>query len=139
MAQMAKAPVGTQRVRVAEGVYLKSSGKYLATFRDPGRKQRLKEHKTLAGVKRWRAQGLIDPCSLLSGKRTLAETWEKLLEHHGSALRPSTRANWEQEWRAHVEPALGSWPVGKITTVAVKDFLSELERKGVGSRTPRRR
>jgi integrase len=77
----------------------------------------------------------LDPRSLASGKRTLAETWEKLLEHHGASLRPSTRANWEQEWRAHIEPALGSWPVGKITTVAVKDFLAQLERKEVGSAT----
>jgi len=69
------------------------------------------------------------------GKRTLAETWLKLLEHHGSALKPTTRANWEQEWRAHIESALGNWPVGKITTVAVKDFLAKLERDGIGAAT----
>jgi hypothetical protein len=31
-------PAGKQRVRVAEGIYLKASGHYLATFRDPGRR-----------------------------------------------------------------------------------------------------
>lgn len=128
-------PPGKQRLRVAEGVYLKPSGKYLATFRDPGRKQRWREFNTQAEAKRWRAQGQLDPRSLLSGKRTLKETWDKLLEHHGSSLRPTTKVNWEQEWRAHIEPALGGWPVGKITTVAVKDYLADLERKGIGAAT----
>src|SRR5438093_466645 len=135
MAQRTVVPAGKQRVRVAEGVYLKTSGRYLATYRDPGRKQQWREFKTLGEAKRWRAQGQLDPRSLAPGKRTLAETWEKLLQHHGASLRPSTKANWEQEWRAHIVPALGGWPIGKITTVAVKDFLAELERKGIGSAT----
>ena len=135
MAQRTVVPAENQRVRVAEGVYLKTSGRYLATYRDPGRKQQWREFKTLGEAKRWRAQGQLDPRSLASGKRTLAETWEKLLQHHGASLRPSTKANWEQEWRAHIVPALGGWPIGKITTVAVKDFLAELERKGIGSAT----
>ena len=128
-------PRPAKRRTVAEGVYEKPNGKYLATYRDPGRKQRWKEFKTLAEAKKWRARGLVDPQSLAFGKRTLEETWLKLLEHHGAELRPSTRANWEQEWRAHIYPALGRWPVGKITTVAVKDFLADLERRGIGTAT----
>src|SRR5947207_14600098 len=88
MAQRTVVPAGKQRVRVAEGVYLKTSGRYLATYRDPGRKQQWREFKTLGEAKRWRAQGQLDPRSLASGKRTLAEIWEKLLEHRA---RPSGR------------------------------------------------
>ena len=135
MPQTLTVPPNKQRVRAAEGIYLKASGKYLATYRDPGRKQRWKEFKTLTDARRWRARGTLDPQSLAFGKRTLTETWLKLIEHQGSSLRASTRANWEQEWRTHIHPGLGSWPIGKITTVAVKDFLADLERRRVGAAT----
>ncbi len=41
-------PKGKQRARVGEGVYLKASGKYLATFRDPGGRQHWREFRTKA-------------------------------------------------------------------------------------------
>ena len=127
--------LGKQRTRVATGVYLKASGKYIATFRDPGRKQRWKEFRTQKEAERWRARALLDPASIVQGKRTLGEVWEKFLVHQGGALKPTTRSNWEQEWRAHIGPALATWPVGKITTIAVKDFLSDLEKAGIGAAT----
>jgi integrase len=61
--------------------------------------------------------------------------WRDFLVHHGAHLRPTTLANWKQEWRKHIEPELGSWPVGKISVVVVKDYLARLERGGVGSAT----
>jgi integrase len=135
MAKRTAVPAGRQRVRVAEGVYLKASGKFLATFRDPGRKQQWKEFRTQREAVRWRAKALVDPQAVLSGKRTLAEVWEELLGNLGENLKPTTRANWEQEWRAHIEPALGTWPVGKITIPVVKSFLAALEHKGAGVAT----
>jgi integrase len=127
-------PAGKQRVRVAEGVYRKVSGKYLAIFRDPGRKQHWREFRTKSEAVRWRARGRLDPRSVLSGQRPLREVWEQLIAHHGSSLKPSTLASWEQQWRAHIH-GLGDWPVGKITTLAIKDFLHDLEQKGVGAPT----
>jgi integrase len=135
MAKRTTIPEGSQRVRVAKGVYLKASGRYLATFRDPGRRQRWKEFSSLKEAERWRAQGMLDPRSVLAGKRTLRAVWTELLETRGSALRPTTRANWLQEWRAHIEPALGDWPIGKITVPVVKQFLGALEREGIGPAT----
>jgi integrase len=117
---------------VDRGIYLKPNGKYLATFRDPGGRQRWAEFATKKDARIWRARGLTDPRSIVSGKRRLADVWEALLELHGKKLRPATRANWEQQWRKHIEPRLGSWPVGKITIPVVKEFMAELETDGVG-------
>jgi integrase len=128
-------PEGKQRLRVAKGVYLKPNGKYLAQFRDPGRRQHWREFATLKDAEKWRARALLDPNSIADGKRTLEEVWKKFLEHHGASLKPTTRANWEQEWRAHIAPSFSPWPVGKITTIAVKDYLAELEASGVGAPT----
>ena len=124
MVKRAAVPPGQQRQRVATGIYLKPSGKYLATYRDPGRKQRWQEFKTQKDAERWRARALLDPQSVLSGKRSLVEVWEKYLDHQGGSLKPTTLANWTQEWRAHIAPALGTWPVGKITTLAVVNMRS---------------
>jgi integrase len=132
VARRSTVPAGKQRVRVAEGVYLKASSRYLATFRDPGRRQHWKEFATRKEAVRWRAQALVNPDAVLSGKRTLIQVWDELLANLGDNLKATTRANWEQEWRAHIRPALGSWPVGKITIPVVKSFLAELERKGAG-------
>jgi integrase len=128
-------PEGKQRIRASEGIYLKANGKYLATYRDPGRKQRWAEFRTLGEAKAWRARARLDPSSLAVGKRTLQEVWEGFLKHHGPNLRPTTRANWQQEWRRHIAPFFASWPIGKITVLAVKDFLADLERTGVGAAT----
>ena len=58
-----------------------------------------------------------------------------MLDHHGQSLRPTTLANWQQEWRKHIEPTLGTWPIGRITVPVVKTFLAELQRAGVGAAT----
>lgn len=128
-------PAGKQRVVVETGIYRKVNGKYLAQYRDPGRRQHWKEFKTLDAARKWRARAIKDPTSIASGKRTLQAVWETYLAHHGESLKRTTRANWQQEWRAHIEPALGSWPVGRITVLSVKDFLADLERCGVGAAT----
>lgn len=128
-------PEGKQRLRVSEGVYLKPNGKYLATFRDPGRKQQWCEFTTKKEAVDWRARGRLDPLSVITGKRTLREAWEGFLDHHGSSLRPTTLAGWTQQWRKYIDPQLGSWPIGKITIPVVKDFLADLERRGVGGPT----
>ena len=135
MAKQKAVPAGKQRVIAETGIYKKSNGKYLAQFRDPGRKQNWKEFKTLAEARRWRASAIRDPSSVASGKRSLKQVWETYLAHHGDGLKRTTRANWEQEWRAHIAPALGEWPVGKITVLAVKDFMAALEKHGVGPAT----
>jgi integrase len=114
---------------------LKRNGKYLATFRDPGGKQQWAEFRTKEEAKKWRARALLDPRSVASGKRTLNDTWEKFLEHHGAGLKRTSRENWEQEWRKHIGPALGGWPLGRITVLSLKDFMAELERRGVGAAT----
>jgi integrase len=128
-------PEGKQRLRVAKGIYLKRSGKYLAEFRDPGRKQHWKEFTTLRAAELWRAEALRDPSTLRSGRRSLEQVWNDFLDHHGSTLRPTTRANWEQQWRTHIGPELGSWPIGRIDVKDVKDWMVRLERRGIGAAT----
>ena len=135
MGKQKAVPAGKQRVIAETGIYRKSNGKYLAQFRDPGRKQHWKEYRTLAEARRWRAAAIRDPSSVASGKRPLKQVGETYLAHHGDGLKRTTRANWEQEWRAHIAPALGEWPVGKITVLAVKDFMAALEKRGVGPAT----
>jgi hypothetical protein len=107
MAKRKTVPEGRQRVVVETGIYRKSTGKYLAQYRDPGRKQHWKEFTTLDAARKWRARAIQDPTSISAGKRFLSEVWSTYLEHHGESLKRTTRANWEQEWRAHIEPALG--------------------------------
>ena len=82
-------------------------------------------------------EGVGDPGPELGriGKRPLKQVWETYLAHHGDGLKRTTRANWEQEWRAHIASALGEWPVGKVTVLAVKDFMAALEKRGVGPAT----
>lgn len=118
MAKRKSVPRGKQRIRVETGIYLKANGKYLATFCDPGRAQRWAEFKTHTEARRWRSRGLIDPRSLANGKRLLREVWATFMDHHGASLRRTTKLNWEQEWRKHIEPKLGNWPIGKITIPA---------------------
>jgi integrase len=135
VAKRAVVPAGKQRVRKAEGVYLKASGRYLATFRDPGRKRHWKEFTTLGEAKRWRAKALVDPSSVTDGRRSLAQVWEDYLKHQAGGLARTTLATMNQEWKVHIGPRLGSWPVGRITVLVVKEFLAELERAGVGVAT----
>ncbi len=87
MTRRSVVPAGKQRVRVAEGVYLKASGRYLATFRDPGRKQHRKEFNTQKEAVRWRAQALVNPDAALAGKRLLVQVWDELLANLGENLK----------------------------------------------------
>ena len=135
MAKQKVVPAGKQRVVVETSIYKTRNGKFLAQYRDPGRKQHWKQKDTLAEARRWRADAIRDPSSVLAGKRPLKQVWETYLAHHGDGLKRTTRANWEQEWRAHIAPALGEWPVGKITVIAAKDFMAGLEKRGVGAAT----
>jgi integrase len=104
-------------------------------MRDPGGKQRSKTFDTVKEARDWLARGQLDPDSLMQGKRPLADVWQDLLRREGSEWKATTLANWEQQWRKHICPALGAWPVGKITVPAVKDFLADLGDEGVGAPT----
>jgi integrase len=134
MAKRTTVPEGKQRKRVGDGIYLKRSGKYLATFRDPGRKQHWKEFATKAEAVRWRAQGRLDPRKVVGGNRKLREVWTEMMQYR-TDLKLNTRSLWEYEWRAHIEPHLGNWPVGRISVREVKAYLHELEGRGVGAAT----
>jgi integrase len=135
MARRTALPEGNRKKTVSTGVYLKSNGRFLAQYRDPGRKQHWKQFSSKAEAERWRARCLLDPTALLQGKRTLQEVWETLLVHQAPNMHVSTVENWTQEWRKHIQPGLGNWPIGKITTIAIKDFLAGLEQQGVGAAT----
>ncbi len=134
MAKRRELPEGNRRVRVAEGVYLKSSGRYLATFRDPGGKQHWKEFVTLREAVTWRAQGRLDPRKVTGGERRLSEIWTEMMEQR-TDLKPKTRELWEYEWRAYIGPQLDKWPVGRLGVREVKGFLHGLEVRGVGAPT----
>lgn len=135
MGKRGSVPEGKQRIRVETGIYLKASGRYLAYYRDPGRKSHWAQFRTRNEAREWRARALLDPASVRSGKRTLAEVWATFVEHHGANLRPTTRANWEQEWKAHIAPGFGTWPIGRIGVIEVKKWLAEMEIAGVGAAT----
>jgi hypothetical protein len=97
MVRRTRVPEGKQRVPVATGIYLKANGKFLAQFRDAGRKQHWREFQTKADAERWRAQALVDPRTIAARRRTLTEVWESFLEHHHAELRENTVLNWTQQ------------------------------------------
>lgn len=135
MAKRNVMPKGNEKRRVETGIYQKSSGKYLAVYTDPGRKQHSHSFDKLADARKWRAKATTDPLSVITGKRTLEDLWLEMLKFHASDFKIGTRMAWEQQWGKHIEPAFGNWPIGKITVIAVKNFLAEMERKKVGAAT----
>lgn len=128
-------PPGKERVGVQRGIYLMKSGRYLAYARDPGRSEHWLSFDSVAEAEKWRARVLLDPSTVRAGKRTVGQVWIDLLAHHSASMRPTTLANWQQEWGKHIGPRFANWPIGKVGVITVKEFLADLENNGVGAAT----
>lgn len=89
----------------------------------------------LAEAKEGRARARLDPSSISAGKRPLADVRDDFLRHHGDS------PPWDHpgELGAGMEPAhragLRFGAGRKLGVLAVKDFLADLERRGVGAAT----
>lgn len=62
---------------------------------------------------------------------TLSELWTWFALHHVSRLRPSTQRRYEDSWRLHLLPTLGSKRLSEIKRSHVQDMADNLVQTGV--------
>jgi integrase len=121
----------------------KRNGKlrYRARYLDPSGRERSKTFDTkrkadqfLARVEVDKSVGSwVDPTR---GRVTVDEwatRWLATVVH----LKPKTRAGYESILEAHVRPKLGTVPIARVDTVAVREFVSNLTGQGLGAGTVR--
>lgn len=137
-------PAQKKRAREAKAAGLEfgeePAGKWQATVRHPSGKRYSQSYALKKVAERWgRDQEAamdrgewVDPNA---GKITLAAWREKWLKIR--RVEEATRQNTEGQWRLHIEPYLGSWPLAKINSWDVEAWAGELESKGVGAYTVR--
>jgi len=67
-------------------------------------------------------------------ERTFLEAWRLWLQYRTAStrpLRPSTRADYESIYRAHIGPALGAVPLRTIDGATIAGFVVRLHSAGV--------
>jgi hypothetical protein len=69
--------------------------------------------------------------------RTKFDQWAAEWLASTADLRPKTRVGYESMLRVNVLPYFGGWQVGRIETVHVRQFLTELRGAGAGPGTVR--
>jgi len=69
--------------------------------------------------------------------RTKFERWAEEWLSSTVDLRPKTRVGYESMLRVNVLPHLTGWPVGRIETVHVRQYLAGLRQAGAGPGTVR--
>ncbi|AEF39210.1 N-terminal phage integrase SAM-like domain-containing protein [Hoyosella subflava] len=52
-------------------------------------------------------------------------------------LSAKVRRGYEDNWRLRVKPAFGSWPIARITSDDVQDWVNRMTAAGLGPRTVR--
>jgi integrase len=135
-----------KRVRVAPNLYQRpKDGRYEHGFTGPDGKWHIETlaARTITEAKkelRTRAVKVDRGEMAAPSKVTLAEVWtdyEKTLTGLVAAgeKRPRTLELYRQQWRSHLEPALGRVPVQKITAGHVSRLLADLRQKGKSSWT----
>jgi integrase len=119
------------------GIYKLQSGLYQAIIRVDGR-QRSASFPTLAQARDWRTRTLaaaaagtyVDP----AGGRFLLWEWVDLWQE-GRRVRATTKAKDQSRLTAHILPAFGNTPIGRITQPMVKAWVRGLEDKGLAPDT----
>jgi integrase len=116
----------------------KPAGKWQATIRHPSLKRYSKSFHLKDEARDWaveeerkiRRGEWIDPNA---GKVTLAGWREKWLETRRVEVATTTRV--ESQWRNHIEPTFGRWPLTTIHSWDVEAWVTDLESNGVGATT----
>lgn len=109
-------------------------------FREPGGKQqthkigrdgivnktiaRQEAHKILAEVAKGHAPATARKQRLLAP--TMVQLQARMEKEHYATLRAKTASNYEQIWRLHITPAIGSRRVPEITRAQVVELLSKV-------------
>lgn len=65
--------------------------------------------------------------------RTTVATLLPLWESRQAQLAHRTRATNLSSWNKHVQPYWGEWPVGRITAPDVREWISQLQKQGLGN------
>jgi integrase len=102
----------------------------LVRKRFPTRRQALDEYARLRNA--GREGTFIAPADSKLTFATYATTW-----FAGLRVRPSTMANYRCNYRNHLEPALGTIRMDRISRQTVLRFLADLHAKGLAPRTER--
>lgn len=116
----------------------KPNGKWQATIRHPSGKKFSKSYTLKKSAQVWaddqeaamRRGDWIDPNA---GKITLEAWREKWLKTRRVEL--ATEARTESQWRRHIAPHFGTWPIGHINSWDVEAWVTALETNGVGAHT----
>lgn len=114
------------------------SGKWQATVKHPSGKRYTKTDPLRKVVATWsteleqqiRRGEFIDP---RAGRMTLDAWWVRWLETR--TVQKATAAKIESQWRVHVQPAFGSWPLSSIQSWDVESWVARLVRDQVGAET----
>lgn len=115
------------------------SGKWQATVKHPGTGKRYTRTDPLKRtVAEWatateaaiRRGDFVDPNL---GKVTLERWYDRWTTIR--VVEKATAAKAASQWRAHVRPAFGTWPIASIRSWDVAAWVADLKRRGVGATT----
>lgn len=114
------------------------SGKWQATVRHPSGKRFTKTDPLRRVVADWAAEveqrirrgDFVDPAA---GKLRLGEWWERWQTTR--TVERATELKNVSQWRSHVEPAFGAWPLATITSWEVEAWVARMVRDKVGAET----
>src|SRR4051812_5163309 len=117
------------------------NGRWEASYRDAGRRERVRRFSTrraaddwLAGVKADIHRGeYIDPRL----GRTLFDAWADEWLATTVHLKAKTRVGYESMLRTHVLPAFADRPVSSIHQIDVRRFVAEMSETGAAAGTVR--
>jgi integrase len=119
-------------------IYKLANGKYQVVWKDPGGRHRAKNFARLADAINHRATMVKDPAAgAKPTKMTLDEFWAIFLRTGSKrgVYEPATTALYEQQYRRHIKPRFGHWPLPAVTEQAIADMIAEMLEAGTGRAT----
>lgn len=115
-----------------------SSGKWQATVYHPSGKRYTRTHSLKRVVTEWAAEteakirtGAFTEPEL--GRMTLEQWWARWWAQRRAEV--ATKARNESQWRNHVKPAFGSWPLASLTSWEIEGWVSGMVAAQVGPET----
>lgn len=114
------------------------SGKWQGIVKHPSGRRYTKSDPLKRVVVEWageleqqiRRGEFVDPNA---GRITLEVWWGRWLSTR--TVEKATAAKHESQWRVHVKPAFGSWPLASIQSWDVESWVSRMVKGGVGAET----
>jgi integrase len=119
-------------------IYQLANGKYQATWKDPGGRHRARTFDRLLDAIAHRSKVVADPESgRKPSKKTLDEFWPHFMRTGSKRgeYEESTKALYEQQYRRHIQPRFGHWPLSRISEPDVADMIADMLEEGVGRAT----